>query len=225
MKVIKAGAAQLFWDFLFPPRCLLCGAHTAPGEALCEACGKALPERPMERRFRLTGDRGEEFVIWAPFVYEGGCRENIHRMKFQGQKALAGPFGRVMAAAAEGSGPFDGVAWVPLSPAGKKKRGYDQSRLLAKSAAKALGLPLLPLLRKVRDTAVQHELPRQERLVNVKGAYEAGSGSKGKRILLIDDIVTTGATMVECALALYRAGAQEVAGLCIADTLIEEDRP
>ncbi len=224
MKAIKAGAAQLFWDFFFPPRCLLCGAHIAPGEALCEACGKALPERPRERRFRLTGDRGEEFVVRAPFVYEGGCRKNIHSMKFQGKKALAGPFGRVMAGAAEGLGPFDGVTWVPMSPAGRKSRGYDQSQLLAKSVAKALGLPLLPLLRKERDTAVQHDLPRQERLENVKKAYGASPGSQGKRVLLVDDIVTTGATMTECALALYRAGAEEVAGLCIADAPLKEDK-
>ncbi len=224
MKGLNAGVGELFLGFFFPPRCLLCGARIAPGEALCGACGKKLPEGPRERRFRLTAGNGEKFVVMAPFAYTGGCRENIHRMKFQGKKALARPFGRMMAAAAEGLGTFDGVAWVPLSPAGKKKRGYDQSQLLARSVAKALGLPLLPILRKVRDTAVQHELPRQERLANVKMAYEAGSGAAGKRVLLVDDIVTTGATMTECALALYRAGAKEVAGLCIADAPLKEDR-
>ena len=106
---------------------------------------------------------------------------------------------------------FDGVAWVPMTKAKKRKRGYDQSELLAREAAKTLGLPCLPLLEKRKETETQHQLS------NVKNSYEARPEARGKALLLVDDIVTTGATLRECAKALYEAGAARVTGLCAAD--------
>ena len=106
---------------------------------------------------------------------------------------------------------------MPLSRGSRKKRGYDQSRLLATAVAKSLGLPLLDVLEKARETQIQHQLGREERAQNVRGAYRATGPVDGRTLLLIDDIVTTGATLTECAGALYRAGARAVGSLCAAD--------
>lgn len=207
------GERLLFW--LFPARCLGCGEAVGPQGFFCPSCGAALP-RACRRRFSLPGT-GQTLEALAPMPYAGGCRRTLHRYKFQGERGLAGQMGRLLAATALGYGVgFQGAAYVPLSRAGKRRRGYDQSRLLAKSLAKALGIPLLDILEKARETEIQHSLGRAARLENVKGAYRARGGAEGKDVLLVDDIVTTGATLCQCAGALYQAGAKRVYGLCAA---------
>ena len=123
-----------------------------------------------------------------------------------------------MAGAAESlPGPFDGIAYVPLSGKSRRARGYDQSRLLARRLGKALGIPVVKALRKCRDTQTQHQLSREERAENVRGAYSCGMDLSGRSLLLVDDIVTTGSTLRECAAALYDSGAQSVCGICAAE--------
>lgn len=207
---------------LFPARCLVCRELTGPGMLLCAACRKEQPERPLERRFSLPGSGASGFRALAPMPYRGGFRKTLYRFKFGGAKGLAKPLGRLMAQSAAGfETGFDAVAWVPMTAKKRRRRGYDQSGMLAKAVAGALGIPCRPLLEKIRETDVQHELPRNERGKNVRGAYRAGPGAAGKNILLVDDIVTTGATLKECASALYRAGAKTVCGLCAADAELE----
>ena len=113
---------------------------------------------------------------------------------------------------------LDGVTWVPMSPQKLRRRGYNQSELLAKAVAKELGLPAWNLLEQVRETDTQHSLTRAQRADNVRGAYRAKSATLGKRVLLVDDIVTTGATLRACAQGLYGAGAQKVCAVCAANT-------
>ena len=139
-------------------------------------------------------------------------------LSFGEKRAFPSPWEKLLAETARQTGQsFDGVAWVPMTKAKKRKRGYDQSELLAREAAKTLGLPCLPLLEKRKETETQHQLPRRQRLSNVKNSYEARPEARGKALLLVDDIVTTGATLRECAKALYEAGAARVTGLCAAD--------
>lgn len=197
----------------FPSRCLLCGRVVEPDELFCPACWKERPESPEVRRFRLP----RAFSVYAPLRYEGGFRKTLHALKFQGEKGLSEPVGQLMASVAEPLPHPDLVTWVPMTPEKKRGRGYDQSELLARAVARALNCPCLPLIGKTRDTATQHELSEKERVKNVKGAYAADSLAKGKTVLLVDDIVTTGSTISECALALYAAGAKDVVGLCAAN--------
>ena len=115
--------------------------------------------------------------------------------------------------AAELGGQFDTVTWVPVSKKREHERGYDQARLLAKATAKALGLPLTPTLHKQRNTQPQSGTgDAAKRRANIAGAYRMKTGADvtGKRILLMDDIVTTGATLSECARVLGKAGAEQV---------------
>ncbi len=205
-------------SLLYPARCLSCGKVVRQGGLFCPACEKTVPARPYLRRFSLPGAGAEGFTIFAPMSYEGGLRKTMYEFKFRGRKAFASPIGRLMAqTAATAGGKFDAVAWMPMEKRKRRKRGYDQSELLAKAVAAELALPCLPLLEKVRDTGVQHLLSRREREKNVKGTYRAKDGAAGKSLLLVDDIVTTGATLTECAKALYAAGAVKVTGLCAAD--------
>lgn len=204
------------WSLLFPPRCLLCGQVVAPGRLFCPACALGLPEEPLCRRLALP--QGGELAVRSPLAYEGGFRDTLHDFKFHGQRALARPIAWLMAGAAEGCGPFDGVAFAPMHEDDRRSRGYDQSQLLARHLAKALGLPLLCALEKTRHTQAQHGLDRAARLENPRNAYRACMELSGKSLLLVDDIVTTGSTLVECAQNLYQAGARAVCGICAGDT-------
>ena len=115
---------------------------------------------------------------------------------------------------------YDCIVPVPISAERLRARGYDQSLLLAEALADKTGLPCRSLLRKVRDNRTQHRLTAKERAENVRGAY-ACEDAAGLRVLLVDDIVTTGATARECAVQLYRTGAASVQCVCCA--LVEHD--
>ena len=144
-------------------------------------------------------------------------REAVRRFKFHGGVSAAGPLGELVAqAAAERfSGGFDTVTWVPVSAKRLRKRGYDQGRLLAENACRLWSAKPERLLRKVRDNPAQSGLERAEdRWNNTRDVYEAEGEPEGKRILLIDDVCSTGATLVSAAKTLLAAGAAEV--LCAA---------
>ena len=223
---------ERLWRILCPGRCLLCHRVVTPHRLFCRTCQASLPEKPVSREMLLPRDPqgqlwGEDGRLWvlAPFPYRQGLADTLHRLKFQQETSLALPLGWVMA---ETAGtflrPFHGVTYVPMSPEKRRRRGYNQSQLLAKSLAKELDLPCWDLLEQVRETATQHELSRAERADNVRGAYRARPTARGKDLLLVDDIVTTGATLRACALALYEAGARQVCGLCAAGTAWEPGR-
>lgn len=197
---------------LFPSRCLICGKVCCINELFCPACRKKLPANPCTRYFLLP----QELAVYAPLVYEGGFRHTLHSFKFQGEKLLSEPIGQLMASALPHAVQADLVTYVPMTLQKQKERGYNQSERLAKAVAHTLNLPCNAALRKIKETATQHDLTREERLKNPVGAYYAGTAVAGKTVLLIDDIVTTGSTISECASALYRAGAAAVVGLCAA---------
>lgn len=196
-------------DLLFPPKCPFCQrVQDAPG--MCPDCEKTLPWTDENGGLReLRGG----LPCAAPLWYEDSVREAVRRFKFHGGVSAAGPLGELIAqAAAERfSGEFDAVTWVPVSAKRLRKRGYDQSRLLAERACGLWGVEPEALLRKVRDNPPQSGLESAEaRWENAKDVYEAQGDPAGKRILLIDDICSTGATLVSAAGTLLSAGAAGV---------------
>ena len=200
-------------DLLFPPKCPFCQSILeTPADPVCPACQKSLPW--------LVGRAGERKVDFiqgccSPLAYRGAVREAIHRYKFSGVRAYARPFGLLMAQCVQDRPEMapELITWAPLSRKRRRERGYDQGELLARAMAKRLGLPAVPTLVKARHTQPQSGLDSAEaRRANALGAYALLPGAEvaGRRVLLADDVVTSGATLSECARTLLEAGAAEV---------------
>ena len=148
--------------------------------------------------------------------YEGVLRELIHLYKYGRVKTLARPLGALLAAALPHEERFDAVTPVPLHWRRQWQRGFNQSELLARTLARRCGIPLIHALKRVRPTVAQSGLSNTGRRRNVAAAFRPRRAVEGKRILLIDDVMTTGSTAAACALALKRAGAARVALLTVA---------
>ncbi len=205
-------------DLLYPPKCAFCGNLVTRGDrGVCPACLRDLPRTGALKR-------SADFVtgVTAPLYYEGIVRSAMLRYKFNGAPARGEVYGRMIAEKlrAEEKTDFDIVTWAPLSSRRLRSRGYDQARLLAEAAARELGLPCERLLRKIRHTQPQSGIDAPEaRRANVSGVYiaEEGHRAEGKRVLLIDDIITTGATVSECARVLLLDGAESVHAASLAE--------
>lgn len=210
-------------DLLFPPKCPFCGKILDhPG--ICPACEKSLPWTEGDDSLRQAPGG---LRCAAPLWYEGQVRDGLLRFKFQGAAATAGPFGALIAqcAADRFSGEFDTVTWVPVSRRRLRKRGYDQAKLLAESACRLWDTEPARLLNKTVDNPAQSGIQdASARRANVLGVYEPAETEiiRGKRILLVDDICTTGATLTECVRVLREAGAESV--VCAAVALTREKK-
>lgn len=202
---------------LFPPKCLCCDRRIPPDRLLCRACWEKLTGEPVRRAIEL--EDGRELPVLAPLRYEGGYRETMLLYKFEGYKVMALRIGAPMAELAKEL-PVRSwtVTFVPLGREGLLDRGYDQSELLAWQVARHNGFRVKRLLEKVKKTRTQHELGLEERKTNLLGAYRASKKAAGRDILLVDDIVTSGSTLKECAGTLYGAGARSVCCICAADS-------
>ena len=202
----------------FPRKCPFCGKLT--GKTLvCDKCETTLPRCG---ELRQGADFGR---CTAPLYYEGPVRDAILAFKFKGKLGGLDAFGRLMAqtAAERYSGEFDAITWVPVSKKRLKKRGYDQARYLTASMCVDWHVAPLETLRKVTDNPPQSGLDdAAARRANVLGVYEAVSPEQfaGKRLLLVDDICTTGSTLGECARVLKAAGAAEV--MCLTLAMVRE---
>ena len=210
-------------DLLFPPKCPFCQSILeTPADPVCPACQKTLPW--------LVGRAGERSVDFtrgccSPLAYRGTVRKSIHRYKFSGVRAYARPFGLLMAQCVQDRPEMapELITWAPLSRKRRRERGYDQGELLARSMAKRLDLPAAPTLVKARHTQPQSGLDSAEaRRANALGAYALLNGADvaGKRVLLADDVVTSGATLSECARTLLEAGAE-----CVWCVTLAQARP
>jgi ComF family protein len=205
-------------DLLFPPRCVGCGRG---GHWFCPACVAAIVPAPAWRAGLepLAG-------LWVTGLYEDPLRLAIQALKYEGRRQVAGPLGQLLAATyrrqtrGRARLRFDAVLPVPLHPKRQAERGYNQSALLARGLARGVGLPVREdILYRSRHTPPQVGLDMGKRRANVAGAFACQPGHpllKGCRLLLVDDVCTTGATLAACAEALRAAGASEVWGLTLA---------
>lgn len=202
---------SLVLEFLFPPKCVLCGKILQNGELdLCRECRLAAPTYPNRKKKLQFLDS-----FAAVWYYEGNVRRSLLRYKFRGRRSYAASYGRLLAMMLEREYPegFDVLTWVPVSRLRRFRRGYDQARLLAIAVGRELSMEPVPVLRKIRNNRPQSGLKGGEaRRANVLGVYRLCSdvSLSGKRVLLVDDILTTGATAGECARVCLSAGAKEV---------------
>ncbi len=222
MPTLLDRAGRFALDLLYPPRCSLCGAH---GALLCDMCASLLPLTEGVRceqcwvPVEAAGVCGHCFKtppsfvsIRSAYVMEREARTLAHQLKYEDLTSLAAPMGRLMAGVADVRG-IDVVVPVPLHRGRERSRGYNQSRELARHVAAVHALAIdTRALRRVRDTApLAKTMHRDERRVIVAGAFRAApERCEDRRILLIDDVVTTGATLDACAAALLDAGAASV---------------
>lgn len=230
--------------FLFPDSCIACGAALAADlRHLCAPCRSELrarpgsldlpePDRPddlprpagplhlPESCAPLERARASARVFYA-LEFEGATRAMIHALKYQGRTSVARDLARVAAPAvlcASGTPP-DVVVPVPLHPVRFRERGFNQSELLAVHLAASIGAPVQRALVRTRHTTPQAQLARRQRLAIARDTFRAPYGSaESRRILLIDDVATTGATLAAASLELLRAGAAEVVCFAVAGT-------
>jgi competence protein ComFC len=188
-------------------------------EFFCSSCRTAFENSfPLDDEGRCalcrSGLRGFD-AAYSFGAYQGVLRDLIHLFKYGRVRTLAGPLSGLLAQALPRDEVFDATVPVPLYWFRRIKRGFNQSELLARGLARRTGIPMLKALGRVRPTPTQAGLSNSARRQNVARAFRSQS-VEGKRILLIDDVMTTGATAAACALALKQAGARRVALLTVA---------
>ncbi len=204
-------------QWLFPDKCILCGRILEQDEMdLCRGCRVDAPECPASRIKYPYIDQWS--ALW---YYEGNVRHSLLRYKFHNRRSYANAYGRLLAMKLmkEDRLKFDVLTWVPISSRRLRKRGYDQVQLLAEKIGSELDVTPVSTLKKVRHNQKQSQIVGlAQRRANVLGAYEVIDPAviAGKRILMLDDILTTGATAGECARILLTAGAAEVQFAAIA---------
>lgn len=178
------------------PRCALPFTAQANSSHLCSRCLKKPP--PFAQ-------------VYCCGLYSGSLRRAIQQFKFSGRVALDRALGKLLAAAVVPDWPYDLVIPVPMERHRQQQRGYNQAVLLARELVRATGGQLdQKLLVKCRTTVVQHDLPARERRINLNGAFALGRQLPGGKVLLVDDVMTTGATAEACARTLLQGGADEV---------------
>ncbi len=207
-------------DLMFPPRCAFCRKVLKPREhGMCKHCRENLC------RTENGGAQSGEFFTTcvSPLYYEKEVRSSVLRFKFNDAKGYAKLYGELISDCIRENleGKYDIITWVPLSEKRLKKRGYDQAMLLAMSAALKLEDVAVELLVKHTDVPAQSGVGGIERRrANISGVYRVVDEElvRGRRILLIDDIITTGSTLSECAKTLKFSGADEVLCCTLART-------
>lgn len=226
-------------DVLFPERCLGCDrVLSQPRTFFCDDCAHEVEEIPAQACAccsepgnhprgvcRRCTRRPPKFKsAYAPFEHSGAVARAIQRFKYEGHPELARPLGALLLVRSKGflAEAPNLVVPLPLHAARYRERGYDQTALLAVEVARAGGRTLRDdALTRVKPTARQVGQTDEERAANVAGAFEASAAVKGARLLLVDDVLTTGATANEAAQALLHAGAAEVQVLTLARAIRE----
>jgi ComF family protein len=239
-KLAASRITENVFSYLFPPLCLLCD-NEKPRQSrwFCAHCTNALrrnqqqrnacPRCSQNRAFRqctceLAWDYSFESIV-SLFDYDDTVRQIAHEIKYGGKWRLAFDLGRIYAPGIPASlwTNADCVLPVPLHPLRQMRRGYNQADCFARGCLASIPHPpvyLGGMLKRCRHTSTQTKLDKEQRRENLKGAFAVKSEAKaaimGKRVLLVDDIVTTGATTAECAGAILKAGAASVRVLSLA---------
>ena len=216
------GLGPALLDLVFPPRCAACGEPPQAGTPFCALCAGAVDPVPGPcPRCGRPGSGARECGpcalsppgfgrLDAAALFGGPLADAVHALKYGGRPAVAGPLGAWMAARLPPA-PGLAVVTVPLGRRRHVERGYDQAALLGDALARSARLRRLRgALRRVRETPPQVGLDRAARARNVEGAFAAGAAVRGLDLLLVDDVVTTGATADAAARALLAAGARSV---------------
>ena len=214
----RLGARAL--DLALPAICVGCRREGSP---LCPECRTWLAVRVESAPGLPIGIPADvprpllQLEWCAPFT--GVTRRAIHELKYAGERRLARPLGEVLAARWRRAGAGgEALVPVPASPDRIRERGFDQAELIAEVAGRSLQLPVLRALERAHATEAQHELGRAGRAANVGGAFRVREGCEvqGRWLVLVDDVVTTGATLAGCATVLLRAGAVAVSAVTVA---------
>ncbi len=204
--------------FMAPAECFICGEPLhAKNKIICDRCFESLPlldpiylenlRDEIERPFF------DDLIVCHPFDFT--FQQLIHLLKYQRQFSVANLFGETLARFVPLN--FDVVTAVPLNPVRQKERGYNQSALIAKQLSNLTRIPFSSnLLKRLRNTPSQTRLNREQRKENVKDAFAVQGDVEGKRILLVDDVITTGSTLNECAKVLKQNGANWVTAAAMA---------
>lgn len=229
-------------DFVFPPVCYGCDAEIESG-LICDSCRLLLYTseldvcsrcgRPCLPDDRLCGNCAPPLAlsrIRALGLYAPPFRGLIHALKYQEKTALVPVLGGALALLVHQDirlRQADGICAVPLHPARQRERGYNQAHLLAWEVARITGIPLVEPLARIRNTKSQTDQPNERaRVENVRAAFrlKPGENVEGKRLILVDDVMTTGATLSSAAEELRKGGAVEVMGLVVAAAVSSKER-
>ena len=214
--------ADAIKQVFFPHHCFLCNEVLHPHQRMCADCLRTAPyilPPVCERCGRSTDDcrcgkRRRAFArCVSPFYHKGVAQTGIYTLKGEGFDVTVAGFAEEMAEAVRreyGGIPFDFVTAVPLHKQEKLDRGFNQAEKLGQALAKRMGLPYERVLAKITVTAPQKELKAVERSGNLLGVFDVSGAVSGKTVLLVDDVITTGATLDECAKMLKIFGAEEV---------------
>jgi ComF family protein len=234
-------ACRALVDLFYPPHCVECGVKTdaAAAKWICGACAESAPRiqapfcdvcsRPFDGEIRGTFrcpncvDRRFHFThAVAAYRSRGVVRHLIHRFKYERQYHLRHILGDWLVDSLASDRitreSFDAFVPVPLHPARQREREFNQAGVLARILADRTGHPVLDCLRRVRNTETQTHFDREERMENLRNAFELRNTSSvhEKRLLLIDDVLTTGSTLDECARILRAAGSESVRAVVVA---------
>lgn len=223
-----------FVSLLFPRVCYGCGNHLMRNEKIiCTECYVLIPRT----NFHLKHDNPVAQLFWgrciieraAAFSYyttDSRIRKLIHQLKYKGVKEIGPELGRIYGKSLKFSGFLDGIDMVipvPLHPSKRRKRGYNQSELIAEGISESTGIPLdIRLLFRIRRTKTQTRKSRYDRWINVRETFRIAGGERlnGKHVLLVDDVITTGSTLEACANALSGEGDVKVSIAVLAYSVI-----
>ncbi|MEA5038671.1 MAG: ComF family protein [Clostridiaceae bacterium] len=206
-------------QLLFPPKCIFCGALLPQG--MEEVCARCRQEVLLSAAPPRT-DKGAFYAkAIAALPYTGEVRRTVRRFKFSGKQSYARPLARILSYAVgkKLDEPYDLITFVPTNARNLRRRGYNQAELLARELAAFTGRPCLETLKKTRSTQPMYRLKPAERRANALGAFALCCRPEmlqGKTVLLVDDVLTTGATISECARMLREGGAKKVFGAAAA---------
>ncbi len=224
---------------LYPPHCVQCGKPTPEGECLCRACldgAKRIQPPFCEVCSQPFDGEMDDFIVCSnchdrrfsfscavsAYRSRGVVREFMHRFKYEGESYLRRPLARWLAEALDDARirekPFDFFVPVPLHPLRLRTREFNQAEVLARLLSRDAGPPVLNCLRRVRNTPTQTRLDREQRMENLRNAFEMRKNAdvRGRHLLVVDDVFTTGSTVEACSRVLNRAGAASVRAITIA---------